>query len=56
MSYFLKCSIENEQQTGYNNFIVKCETSLRQDELEKLTVQRKRQFVSKLRDTEDRSR
>lgn len=36
MNYFLKCSIESEQQTGYYNFIVKCETNFRQDKLEKL--------------------
>lgn len=46
--YFLKWNTESEQQTGYCNFIIKCETSLRQDKL--VTLQRKRQLVSKLRD------
>lgn len=36
INYFKKCNTESEQQTGYYNFIIKCETSLRQDKLEKL--------------------
>lgn len=42
INYFKKCSIESEQQTGYCNFIIKCETSLRQDKLEKLLQFRKK--------------
>lgn len=56
INYLKKCNIESEQQTGYY-FIIKCETSLRQDKLEKFCYNsEKRQLVSKLRDTEDRSR
>lgn len=36
INYFKKCNTESEQQTGYYNLIIKCETSLRQDKLEKL--------------------
>ena len=45
MNYFKKCSIESKQQTGCCNFIVKCETSLKQDKLEKLCYNSEKKTV-----------